>query len=126
MTEFRQITDTGRLDYKIMDYRMMEGMISVACIDLERLTIDGLKAYRMQAYATKRAVEATFQTGLATFWARNKQDLWTPGSVDGNTMAVRGIYTDCDRDSLVYDVDPAGPSCYKDVDSCFERPESEN
>ncbi|NDJ62022.1 MAG: bifunctional phosphoribosyl-AMP cyclohydrolase/phosphoribosyl-ATP pyrophosphatase, partial [Chloroflexi bacterium] len=40
----------------------------------------------------------------------------------GNTQTVRAIYVDCDADTLLILVDPAGPACHTGAVSCFFRP----
>lgn len=123
MSELRQITIPNGINFtKIVDYRMREGIVPVACIDLKQLSVDGIAAYRMSAVATYRAVQQTFDTGLATFWSRKNQGLWVKGETSGNYLKVRAVYADCDMDSLVYDVEPLGPTCHNGEQSCFQRP----
>ena len=76
---------------------------------------------RMVAYANRDAVGHTLATGKATFWSRSRNALWTKGETSGNTMRVFEVWADCDRDALVYLVDPAGPTCHTGAPSCFFR-----
>ncbi len=99
-----------------------DGLIPVVCIDGDRMCVDGLRSYRMQAFANSEAVQTTLETGFATFWSRSRNELWTKGMTSGNTMSVRGIYADCDYDSLLFDVDARGPSCHTGALTCFELP----
>jgi phosphoribosyl-AMP cyclohydrolase len=71
------------------------------------------------AYMNLEAWEATLRTGRATFWSRSRRELWEKGSTSGNTLHVRGIRLDCDRDAVLLLVDPAGPACHTGSTTCF-------
>ncbi len=76
---------------------------------------------RMMAYANREAVEQTLATGEAHFFSRSRQSLWRKGATSGHTMAVREVWMDCDGDTLLYLVDPNGPSCHTGEETCFFR-----
>lgn len=76
---------------------------------------------RMVAYASIEAVRHTLETGRATFFSRSRGELWEKGRTSGHTMAVEGVLVDCDADTLVYLVAPAGPSCHTGRATCFYR-----
>jgi phosphoribosyl-AMP cyclohydrolase len=71
------------------------------------------------AYMNREAWEATLRTRRATFWSRSRQELWEKGATSGNTMHVRDIRLDCDRDAVLLLVDPAGPACHTGATTCF-------
>lgn len=73
----------------------------------------------MVAYANEEALETTRTTGEAHFWSRSRQELWRKGATSGNTMEVRQIRIDCDLDTVLYVVDPAGPACHTGTETCF-------
>lgn len=73
----------------------------------------------MLAFANEEAVRRTFADGTAWFWSRSRQELWNKGATSGNFMHVREIYTDCDTDTLLLLVEPAGPACHTGAVSCF-------
>lgn len=75
----------------------------------------------MLAYADREALRRTQHTGLAHFWSRSRQGLWQKGETSGHVLRVRRILEDCDGDSLLYVVDPAGPACHTGEVSCFHR-----
>jgi len=77
-------------------------------------------AVLMLAYADRRAVELTLETGQAHFWSRSRQALWRKGETSGNTLAVVEALADCDGDALLLRVRPAGPACHRGTRSCFE------
>jgi phosphoribosyl-AMP cyclohydrolase len=71
------------------------------------------------AYMNREAWEATLRTRRATFWSRSRQQLWEKGATSGNTMHVRAVRLDCDRDAVLLLVDPAGPACHTGSVTCF-------
>ncbi|MDQ3159267.1 MAG: hypothetical protein M3P98_04000 [bacterium] len=98
------------------------GLVPVVCLDSSLMAEEGLRAYRMQAYANQEAVIRTLEIGKATFWSRSRASIWTKGETSGNELILRGIYTDCDGDSVLYDVIARGPSCHTGAETCFEIP----
>jgi phosphoribosyl-ATP pyrophosphohydrolase/phosphoribosyl-AMP cyclohydrolase len=76
---------------------------------------------RMLAYADRHAIEKTLDTGFAHFFSRSRGEMWKKGETSGNTLAVRSVWVDCDGDTLIYMVDPAGPSCHTGAETCFFR-----
>ena len=75
----------------------------------------------MLAHANREALAQTLALGEAVFYSRSRQAIWRKGETSGNTLAVHGIYADCDGDALIYLVEPAGPSCHTGRRSCFFR-----
>lgn len=75
----------------------------------------------MLGYMNEEAYQQTRETGLVTFYSRSRQTLWTKGETSGNSMAVRKILIDCDRDTLLILADPAGPVCHDGPDTCFNE-----
>jgi phosphoribosyl-ATP pyrophosphohydrolase/phosphoribosyl-AMP cyclohydrolase len=69
----------------------------------------------------EEALQRTQETGQAHFWSRRRQELWHKGATSGNVMVVREIWVDCDADTLLLKVDPAGPACHTGAQSCFYR-----
>lgn len=79
------------------------------------------QAVLMVAWANAEALARTVETGEAHFWSRSRGELWHKGATSGNTMKIREIRVDCDADTLLYVVDPAGPACHTGAYSCFFR-----
>ncbi|MGZ8997934.1 MAG: bifunctional phosphoribosyl-AMP cyclohydrolase/phosphoribosyl-ATP diphosphatase HisIE [Allosphingosinicella sp.] len=75
----------------------------------------------MLGYMSREALEATLTTGLATFHSRSKGRLWRKGETSGNELAVRGVFADCDGDSLLVESKPTGPICHLGTTSCFSE-----
>jgi phosphoribosyl-AMP cyclohydrolase len=75
----------------------------------------------MMAWMNAEALRLTQATGEAHFWSRSRQTLWHKGATSGNVQRVREIRVDCDADTLLVTVDPAGPACHTGAQSCFYR-----
>lgn len=75
----------------------------------------------MVAWMNEEALRLTQETGEAHFWSRSRQELWHKGATSGNLMHVCDIRVDCDADTLLLQVDPAGPACHTGHESCFFR-----
>lgn len=73
----------------------------------------------MVGYMNEEALEKTMKEGKVTFFSRSKNRLWTKGETSGNYLFVKGITADCDNDSILIRVDPAGPVCHTGTISCF-------
>ncbi|HBZ20553.1 MAG TPA: bifunctional phosphoribosyl-AMP cyclohydrolase/phosphoribosyl-ATP diphosphatase, partial [Bacteroidales bacterium] len=67
----------------------------------------------------EKALKKTREEGKVTFFSRSKNRLWTKGETSGNFLIVKEITIDCDNDSLLIKVNPAGPVCHTGRKSCF-------
>jgi phosphoribosyl-ATP pyrophosphohydrolase/phosphoribosyl-AMP cyclohydrolase len=76
---------------------------------------------RMVAWMNRDAVAQTLETGRATFFSRSRSALWVKGETSGHHLTVSAVYADCDADTLVLLVEPAGPSCHTGRPTCFFR-----
>ncbi len=81
----------------------------------------GTKDVLMVAWVNREALAKTIETGKATFWSRSRKKLWTKGETSGNSMRVKELLFDCDLDTIVALVEPAGPACHEGYRSCFFR-----
>jgi len=75
----------------------------------------------MLGYMNKEAYTKTKKEEVVTFYSRSKKRLWTKGEVSGNTLKVEHITLDCDRDTLLIQVIPSGPTCHTGEVSCFKE-----
>ena len=55
----------------------------------------------MVGYMNEKAFLKTVETGFATFWSRSRKKLWLKGESSGHRLAVKEIFTDCDRDTVL-------------------------
>ena len=75
----------------------------------------------MVGYMNKEAFEKTEKEKVVTFFSRSKNRLWTKGETSGNYLSVMEMLSDCDNDTLLIKVKPAGPVCHTGSISCFEE-----
>ena len=75
----------------------------------------------MVAWMNAESLQKTKESGQAHFWSRSRQELWHKGATSGNTQEVLEIWVDCDADTLLLRVRPAGPACHTGERSCFYR-----
>jgi phosphoribosyl-ATP pyrophosphohydrolase/phosphoribosyl-AMP cyclohydrolase len=77
------------------------------------------------AYMNEQALERTRATGELHLWSRSREELWRKGATSGNIQTVRALRLDCDSDTLLALVEPAGPACHTGERTCFHRGELE-
>jgi len=73
----------------------------------------------MLAWANQASLQRMLASGETWFWSRSRQSLWHKGATSGNTQRVLEIFYDCDGDTLLVRVEPAGPACHTGEVSCF-------
>jgi phosphoribosyl-ATP pyrophosphohydrolase/phosphoribosyl-AMP cyclohydrolase len=73
----------------------------------------------MLGYMSREALQATLESARITFHSRSRGRLWTKGETSGNALALVGIEADCDRDTLLAQARPLGPTCHLGRTSCF-------
>jgi phosphoribosyl-ATP pyrophosphohydrolase/phosphoribosyl-AMP cyclohydrolase len=76
----------------------------------------------MLAYMNAESLAKTLATGETWFWSRSRRTLWHKGETSGNTQRVVSVAIDCDGDTLLVRVTPAGPACHTGAQTCFFRP----
>ncbi len=77
------------------------------------------KQVLMLGYMNEEAFQKTKDTQKVTFFSRSKQRLWMKGEESGNFLALVDIKLDCDKDTLLIQVNPAGPACHKGTATCW-------
>lgn len=75
----------------------------------------------MVAYMNAESLRRTLETGETVFWSRSRGELWHKGATSGNIQRLQAVYVDCDGDTLLVLVHPAGPACHTGEVSCFYR-----
>jgi phosphoribosyl-AMP cyclohydrolase len=99
-----------------LDFTKLDGLIAVVVQDVNT------KRVLMVGFMNHEAVTKTIETGFVVFYSRSRNTLWLKGESSGHRLAVRQIYTDCDRDALLISVDALGPGvCHEGYESCFVR-----
>lgn len=90
-----------------------KGLVPCVVQDAESGTI------LMVAWMNAESLRLTRETGTVTFWSRSRQALWKKGETSGHTLSLVELRVDCDGDTLLARVRPAGPACHTGATSCF-------
>ena len=76
----------------------------------------------MLAYMNRAAYEETLRTGRAVYFSRSRNELWRKGATSGHHQEVKSLLVDCDRDTILLQVEQLGPgACHEGYESCFYR-----
>ncbi len=73
----------------------------------------------MLAYMNEESLKITLEEERTCFFSRSRNELWRKGATSGNVQQVVSIATDCDKDTLLVSVVPAGPACHTGNETCF-------
>ncbi|MEP7096825.1 MAG: bifunctional phosphoribosyl-AMP cyclohydrolase/phosphoribosyl-ATP diphosphatase HisIE [Dokdonella sp.] len=74
----------------------------------------------MLGYVNREALALTVQTRQVHFWSRSKQRIWRKGESSGHVLQLVSVVADCDRDTLLCQALPAGPTCHRSTPTCFD------
>ena len=98
---------------KMDQLKFSRGLIPAVIVDHRK------KDVLMVAYMNPAALQKTLKTGETHFWSRSRKKLWRKGETSGHVQRVKAIYTDCDRDTLLVEVEQVGVACHTGSRSCF-------
>jgi phosphoribosyl-AMP cyclohydrolase len=98
-----------------IDFAKGGGLVPVVTCDWQTQEV------LMVAYMNQEALRRTLDSGLATYWSRSRQQLWTKGMTSGHVQRVKWLRLDCDGDCLLLGVEQVGPACHTNRRSCFYR-----
>ncbi len=98
---------------KNINFKKGNGLVPAVIQDASTLRV------LMVGFMNEEALLKTEKEGRVTFFSRTNNRLWTKGETSGNYLTVNKITADCDNDSLLIMVDPAGPVCHTGKPSCF-------
>ena len=73
----------------------------------------------MLAYMNKESLKRTLESGYTWYWSRSRQELWNKGATSGHLQKVVAMYSDCDNDTLLVQVEQTGAACHTGHHSCF-------
>lgn len=79
------------------------------------------KVVLMLGYMNREALEKTLSENKLTFFSRTRQCLWTKGETSGHYLHLVDVKLDCDNDTLLFKVQPEGPTCHTGSDTCFNE-----
>lgn len=80
----------------------------------------------MLGYMNEESFKITIETQKVTFFSRSKNRLWTKGESSNNFLFVKEVEIDCDEDTILILVEPAGPTCHTGSDTCFGGENEDN
>lgn len=100
-----------------IDFDKMEGLAPAIVQDAENGDV------LMLGFMNREAFEKTFASGYVTFFSRTRNKLWTKGETSGNRLKVVSAQTDCDNDTILFQVTVEGDGlvCHEGTRSCFTR-----
>ena len=75
----------------------------------------------MMAWMNAESLRLTLESGETVFWSRSRREIWHKGATSGNVQKVVEARVDCDADTLLVLVEPAGPACHTGEGTCFYR-----
>lgn len=84
------------------------------------------KEVLMMAWMNKESIIKTLESQTVCYWSRSRQSFWKKGESSGNEQKFIHLYTDCDKDTLLLEVDQKGAACHTGRLSCFYHKLSSN
>lgn len=76
----------------------------------------------MVGFLNEEALSLTRTTGFTHLYSRSRQKIWRKGEESGHVQEVRGIYINCEENSLLLKVVQHGPgACHTGHRSCYYR-----
>lgn len=103
------------LDLDALDFGKQGGLVTVVTQDAES------GAVLMVAHADREALERTLASGEMHYRSRVR-GAWHKGATSGHVQRVVSLHADCDGDTVLARVRPAGPACHTGAKSCFGEP----
>ncbi len=74
------------------------------------------------AFMNEEALRCTRETGYTHFFSRSRNKIWRKGEQSGNVQQVRGIFLNCEENSLLIRVvQHGGAACHDGYKSCYYR-----
>lgn len=104
-----------KLDIDALDFEKSSGTVTVVAQDA------ATREVLMVAHADRDAIGKSLETGEMHYLSRSRGP-WHKGATSGNVQRVVSLAADCDGDSVLARVHPAGPACHDGSTSCFGDP----
>ena len=95
-----------------LDFAKAGGLVTVVAQDARTGVV------LMVAHADREALDRTVATGEMHYHSRTR-GLWHKGATSGNVQRVVSLTADCDGDTVLARVIPAGPACHTGSPTCF-------
>lgn len=78
------------------------------------------KEVLMLAYVNEESYKYMLEKKQTCFYSRSRQELWHKGETSGDFQDIKGMYLDCDKDTLLIYVEQLGKgACHTGNYSCF-------
>jgi phosphoribosyl-ATP pyrophosphohydrolase/phosphoribosyl-AMP cyclohydrolase len=90
-----------------------DGLIPVVIQDSVSLEV------LMVGWMNETTIRMTLEQKRVVFWSRSRNEIWLKGATSGNFLNLVTIMVDCDRDTLLIQVHPQGPTCHTGSNTCF-------
>ena len=103
------------IESKKLNFSKLNGLVPCIVQDAESNVV------LMLGFMNEEALKKTIHEKKVTFFSRSKQRLWRKGETSGNFFRLVDIISDCDQDTLLIKVNPAGPACHTGADTCFNE-----
>jgi len=100
------------LDLEALKFDAATGTVVVVTVD------DATGRVLMVAQADREALDRTIASGEMHYRSR-RRGLWHKGATSGNVQRVVALSADCDSDTVLARIRPAGPACHNGTMSCF-------
>lgn len=102
-------------DKIVLNFEKGDGLIPTIIQDYESNEV------LMLAYMSRESFKLTCEGKTTWFYSRSRNELWNKGATSGNFQEVKGIWLDCDGDTLLIKVKQNGVACHTGERSCFYR-----
>ncbi len=106
-------TNATTLDIEALAWDKQDGLLPAIVQDADSRRV------LMLGYMSREALAKTLDSGQVTFFSRSKGRLWTKGESSGHVLTLVSLEADCDRDTLLVQARPRGPTCHLGTTSCF-------
>ena len=101
------------IDIDNLAWDKQDGLLPAIVQDADTLRV------LMLGYMDRAALRATLEGGRVTFFSRSRGVQWTKGETSGHVLRLVRLEADCDRDTLLVQARPQGPTCHLGTESCF-------
>lgn len=77
------------------------------------------KEVLMLAYVNEESYNYMLKNNETCFYSRSRKELWHKGEISGHFQKIKSISLDCDKDTLLIQVEQVGVACHTGSYSCF-------
>lgn len=110
-TEFKKLFNNPKC---LVNFDKLNGLIPAIIQDYKTNEV------YMLGFMNNESLEQTIKLGKVVFWSRSRNKLWMKGEESGNTLQVKNICIDCDKDTLLIKTKLIGTNvCHTGNKTCF-------